>query len=337
MHVIQVGIGGMGSTWLRTVQASNTVTYAGLVEISPEIAAQQAQAFNLDETRIYRTLDDALAAIPRDEIDAVIDVTPPQFHRAIASTALHAGLPVLSEKPLAHTFDDARALADIARDTGTLLMVAQNYRYRPAIQTLKSVLDSGELGAIGAVSVDFYKGPHFGGFRDEMDYPLVIDMAIHHFDLMRYLLGSDAVSLFGRSWNPPWSWYKGDAAASLSLRFTNDVVVSYDGSWCAQGRETSWNGDWRFDCAGGVVTLVDDAVTVQRLTGVDGFNNRYSEPEIIAPVVMPRQGQDYLLHAFYTAVTAGTLPETTAADHIKSLAIVFRCLESFESGAAVGF
>ena len=191
MKVIQVGIGGMGNAWLHAVQKSEVVEFAGFVEINDDIARRQAEAYALDPARIYPSLPAALEAVAAD---AVINVTPPQFHREVTVCALEAGLPVMQEKPLAGNLEDARAIAAAAEDTGVLCSVAQNYRYLPLSQTIKNVLDSGELGAVAALSVAFYKGPHFGGFREEMAHPLIVDMAIHQFDAMRYFLGSDAVS-----------------------------------------------------------------------------------------------------------------------------------------------
>jgi predicted dehydrogenase len=159
-----------------------------------------------------------------------------------------------------------------------------------------------------------------------MPYPLIIDMAIHHFDMMRYFLSSDAVFIFGRSWNPAWSWYKGDASASLILNFANKVVVSYDGSWCSMGAETSWNAHWRFECENGVILMRDDEVYTQTRDG---------SLKAIRPLEPKYTDQSYLLHAFYDAVANGKTPATTCQDNIKSLGIVFDCIKSFESGAVV--
>jgi predicted dehydrogenase len=241
-------------------------------------------------------------------------------------TALDAGVPVLSEKPLAHTFASAQAIVERASATGVLHMVAQNYRYRIPLQTLKKTLACGEMGAVGAIAVEFYRGPHFGGFREEMPYPLIIDMSIHHFDLIRFLLERDPVSVYGTSWNPPWSWFAGDASAAVTLTFDGDVVVSYNGSWCSQARETSWNAGWRVDCANGVVLMQDDVVYTQ-VTGED--------PVQVAPVQREREGQAYLLDEFYRAVTQGDSVATDCQDNIRSLAIVFDVVESFETGQVV--
>jgi predicted dehydrogenase len=332
MKVIQAGIGGMGAVWLQTVQTSPDVEFAGFVEINPEIAAQQVEKFGLDEALIFPSLDEALLHV---QADAIIDVTPPQFHKNISLRAMEVGLPVLSEKPLSNSFEDAKAIVEKSNETGILHMVAQNYRHSTPAQTLKQVLASGEMGRVGAVSVEFFKGPHFGGFREEMDYPLIVDMSIHHLDLMRYLIGSDPVSIYGKSWNPSWSWYKGDASALVSLEFENDVTATYHGSWCATGHETSWNGTWRFDCEHGVVMLIDDHVYVQHWLGTQGTNNLYSEIEEVAHLQLPRMGQAHLLFEFHAAVKHGAVPGTTCQDNIKSLAIVFGAVESFKSGKPV--
>lgn len=339
MRVIQVGLGGMGDTWINAVQASTQVEYAGFVEINPQTAQLQAERYHLDATRIFRTLPEALAHV---EADGVIDVSPPQFHKEISLAALNAGIPVLSEKPLASTFEDALAIVAAATEMGVLHMVAQNYRYRPQVQTIKKLMDSGEMGALSAVTVDFYKGVRFDGFRAEMAYPLIVDMSIHHFDLLRFFTSSEAVSIAGRSWNPPWSWMKGDASASVSLELSNGARVSYNGSWVSPAFETPWNGNWRFECANGVILLQDDRVWRQMFDGfkvIDGFTDVKTfdaeEIELIAASEALYAAQAYLLEEFYTAVTAGKLPATTAQDNIKSLALIFDIIRAFETGGVI--
>ena len=336
MRVIQVGIGGMGNAWLGAVQRSPQVDFAGFVEIDADIARAQAQAYGLDKSRIFDSLP---AALEQVDADAVINITPPQFHREVTVTALEAGLPVLQEKPLAGTLDDAHAIAAAAKSTGVLCSVAQNYRYRPLTQTVKRVLESGELGAVAAVAAEFYKGPHFGGFREEMPHPLIIDMSIHHFDLMRFFLGGDAQTIHASSWNPPWSWFAGDASASAQIGFANGVQVAYNGSWCSQALETSWNANWRFECERGVLLARDDRVTIQRLLSVgDGpgaLVNQHGVPEDIPLIDMPLEGQDYLLQEFYEAVTQGGRTATTAQDNIHTMELVFGVVHACDSGEPV--
>lgn len=336
MKVIQCGMGGMGQRWISTVLESPVVEFAALVEIDSAAAQRRAQENGLDPSLIFPSLEAALAAV---QADGVIDVTPPGAHKSVSFTALDAGLPVLSEKPLAGTREDARAIVEKSNQTGVIHMVTQNYRYSPVAQTVKKVLSSGELGTIGAVSVRFFKGPHFGGFRDEMPYPLIIDMSIHHFDMLRFFLDADPVTVYGQSWNPPWSWYKGDASAAVTAAFSSGAQVSYTGSWCSQGQETPWNADWRFECEKGVLTLQDDHVYVQHLLGVEdrpGFRQNLNDARTEVPLVaMEREAQAYLLHEFYEAVTHGRKPGTPCQDNIRTVEFVFDVVRSFETGAPV--
>ncbi|MCK6580067.1 MAG: Gfo/Idh/MocA family oxidoreductase [Anaerolineae bacterium] len=324
MRLIQCGLGGMGAHWIRTVRDQSEFEIAAFVEINPETARWRAEEFDLDPKRIYLSLEAALASV---EADAVLDITPPNAHRPVAFTALDAGLPVLAEKPLAGTRADAEAIVEKSSRTGVLHMVAQNYRYSPVAQTVRRALDASDLGAVGAVSVRFFKGPHFGGFREIMAHPLIVDMAIHHFDLMRFFLGDSPVEIYARSWNPPWSWFQGDASAAVTARFESGAVVSYTGSWCSQGQETPWNADWRFECADGVLTLQEDQIYVQR--------RGQTEREEILPLKMERQAQAYLLHEFYQAVTTGTTPATTCQDNLNTTNFVFDVVQSCATGEVV--
>lgn len=336
IKVIQVGMGGMGSAWIEAVNRSPVVDFAGFVEVNAEIAEAQAKAYGLERGLIFKSLPEALAVV---KADGVINVTPPQFHKEVSYAALDAGVPVLSEKPLAGTREDAQAIVDRANQTGVLHMVTQNYRYTAPAQTVKATLDSGELGAVAAVSVQFFKGPLRVGFRAQMPYPLIIDMAIHHFDMMRFFLGSNHRLVYGQSWNPRWSWFEGDASASAIIVFENGLIAHYTGSWCSQGMETSWNANWRFECEKGVLTLDNDVVYVQMRTGVeDRFGYPYvanSEKRRVEPVPMERQAQDYLLYEFYEAVTLGRTPVTTAQDNIHTIDLVFDVVESLATGAPV--
>jgi len=336
MKVIQVGIGGMGNTWLGAVQRSPQVEFAGFVEIDDEIARAQSETYNLDQSLIFPSLPAALDAV---DADAVINVTPPDVHREICISAMEAGVPVLTEKPLAGTLEDAKAIVEAADATGVLCSVAQNYRYRPLTQTIKAILAGGELGVAAALRTEFFRGPHFGGFREEMRHPLIVDMSIHHFDLMRLFLDSDAVAISARSWNPPWSWFNGDASAAAQIEFANGVQATYVGSWCSQAVETSWNADWRFECERGVLLVEDDRIYIQQLLSVnEGARGRSSVHDEVreAPLIgMEHESQDYLLQEFYEAVIGGRSVSTTAQDNIHTMEFVFGVVEACDSGKTV--
>ena len=323
VRIIQVGVGGMGRVWLDTVSNSDQADFGAWVDTDPAILDTQCRAYGFDPTHCYTSLGDALE---RERADGLLNVTPPQFHEAVCCGAFEAGLPVLSEKPLADAMEAATRTVECAERGGLLLMVAQNYRYREPATTLRSLVASGRYGAPGQVQVSFYKGPHFGGFREEMDFPLIVDMSIHHFDLMRYILGADPVSVMGRSWNPRWSWFQGDASAALVFEFAGGMQAVYHGSWCTTGDETSWDANWRIECEEGVILLRDD----------EAFAAATGESLREVPMdAMPRTNQAHLLHQFCRAIRDGITPPTHGRDNLKSLAMVFGAVEAVKSGTVV--
>lgn len=316
MQLLQIGIGGFGNRWLNVVQANPAVEHCAFVENNAATIEQQVAAYGLDRTLIYPTLAEALAVV---QPDAVLDVSPAMFHREHALTVLTAGIPMLMEKPLALTPQDAQAILDCANATGTLLMVGQDYRYHQPLQTLKHVLDDSDLGPVGAVNISFYRPPTPGGYRSALDHPLLFVLTIHHMDVLRWLFGGAPVTVLGaHSWNPPYSPWPGDACAALTLAVADGPVVTYDASWCAQGRTTSWDAHWRLECERGVITLVDDEVTVH--TG---------DAQTVYPTVeMAREKQHYLLHEFQQALATGILPATVVQDNIHSINIIFDAIKA---------
>lgn len=93
-----------------------------------------------------------------------------------------------------------------------------------------------------------------------MDHPLIVDMAIHTFDQARFISGTDPISVYCHEYNPPGSWYKGNAAAICIFEMSDGSVFTYRGSWAAEGQNTSWESAWRVTGSEG--TALWDALTL---------------------------------------------------------------------------
>lgn len=176
--------------------------------------------------------------------DALLNVTPPSFHKETSIMALKEGLHLLIEKPLSDNLKDAEKIVETAEKYGRKVMVSQNYRYNKIPKTIRKIIEEAIIGKISWCILNFQKGPKFEGYRKEMPFPLLIDMSIHHFDLARYLLGKEPISVYAESWNPFWSWFKGDACLNIIFVFQDDIHLNYSGSWVSLGKETQWQGDW---------------------------------------------------------------------------------------------
>ncbi|MBW9121095.1 Gfo/Idh/MocA family oxidoreductase [Microbacterium trichothecenolyticum] len=311
----------MGRAWLDTVAHRDDLRVSAIVDVSVETARGAAAERGWDIPCVS-SVDEAFVAAGRPGM--LLNVTIPEAHRAVSEAALRHGVPVLSEKPVTPTVSDALALAAVSELTGVLLATSQSRRYSAGIRSFREEV----AGAGGAAQLTamFFQNPRFGGFRDEMESPLLIDMAIHTFDQARYVLGADPVSVYCDEFSPPWSWYRGDAAAEAVFRFEDGARFAYSGSWCADGLTTSWNGSWRASTASGSVSWDGEAEV--RAQYRDG------DPRTV-PVGGGEEGLAAALAEFVAALDGGPAPSGEVRANIWSLAMVEAALASARTGQAV--
>ncbi len=326
-----VGAGGMGRSWGQNLRDCDEVEIAGWVDIRPDAAANAATALGLADVYIGSDLS---AAMAETRPDFVVDVTVPEAHHDVTLAALAAGLPVLGEKPMATSMDQASAMVAAAERAGTLYMVSQSRRYNAGLRALHGLIAE-QTGALGILNSDFYIGAHFGGFRDEMASPLVLDMAIHTFDAARYLSGADPIAVYCEEFNPSWSWYRGNACATAIFEMTDGLRYTYRGSWCGEGRHTSWEGEWRAVGPHGTATWDGEGTpNAETVVAHDGFMSTMESRQGSVEEDMP-SGIAGSLHDFVRALHTGATPMGECHDNIKSLAMVFAAIESAATGRRV--
>lgn len=321
-NVVVVGAGGMGRAWMDTIAARDDTRVSAIVDVMPGAARAAADERGWD----VPVVTDVAEALSLGGADLLLNVTVPEAHLAISTASLRAGVPVLSEKPVTPTVSEALLLAGLSDATGVLLATSQSRRYSPGIRAFRSALRS--LGGAAQLDAQFFQNPRFGGFRDEMEHPLLVDMAIHQFDQARYLLDADPVSVYCETFNPPWSWYRGDAAAQAVFRFADGTRFSYTGSWCADGLTTSWNGAWRGSAAKGSARWDGEIEVVAQA--------RDDDP--VESVVEPgAEGLDAALAEFIAALDGGPAPSGEIHRNVWSLAMVEAAVQSSRLGAPVAF
>lgn len=328
LRAVLVGAGPMGRAWAETIRGHPDVRLVCWVDLVVDRVVQGVQELRLGDVAAD---DDLLAALDRHAPDFVVDVSVPGAHHEVTAACLDRRVAVLGEKPMAATLEEARDLVERSERSVTLFVVSQNRRYNQGLVAFRGLLAE-ELGELGQLNVEFYRAPHFGGFRDEMDSPLLVDMAIHAFDAARYLSGSDPLSVSCSELNPPWSWYRGAASAVADFELDNGAHFSYQGSWCAAGHETSWDGSWRAVGARG--SALWDGTTdpvAELLPGDDGSTRTVRA----GPASIPGPGIAGSLADFVDALRNDRTPMGECHDNIKSLAMVSAALESSRTGSRV--
>jgi predicted dehydrogenase len=248
VRFIVTGLGSFGPSWAELIQKQDGAELAAVVEPMDDRRAAVVEARGLRADQAFADLQSALDNV---DADAVLVVTPPQTHLPVARIAFAAGKPVLMEKPLAASMDDAKALVAEAEASGTMLIVSQNYRYRGPMRAVRQLLHDRVIGDLLHVQANcqedmrlFYEATNF---RYLMAHPHIIDMTIHHWDLLRFLTGQQVESVYATAWNIPDSPYQLDAACAIILKLDDGTPVLYEGSSATHKNRTSWSSWWEFE------------------------------------------------------------------------------------------
>lgn len=333
-RVVLVGCGGISGAWLKPAVTMPDLKVVGLVDRLEENARKRAAEYNLKPVEIGT---DLRSVLNKTQPDIVFDCTVPAAHADVAVEALRNGCHVLGEKPLADSMAKARRIVKAASKAGRVHAVIQNRRFDVNVRSVRKLVESGRLGALTTLNSDFYIGAHFGGFRDHMAHVLLLDMAIHTFDVARYVGGCDPLSVYCKEWNPSGSWYDRDASAVAVFTMSNGLVYTYRGSWCSEGLNTTWESVWHgIGTAGSFRWDGANDIKAQRVRIGGSFYSAVEDVDVDRGVD-PRQagGHAGQISDFVTCLRNGVSPETVCTDNIKSLAMVFSAIRSAETGKKV--
>ena len=182
-RIAVLGCGYWGSNHIRTLKA------LGALHAVSDANKARAEGFASEQ--------DCLAIEPdqlfvRDDIDAIVMALPPQFHADLSVRAVESGKDVLVEKPIALTVPDAERSVQAAKDNGRVFMVGHVLRFHPAFETLKALIDKGELGEVR------YIHSHrlgLGKFHTEND--ALWDLAPHDLSMILAITGTEPIEVRG--------------------------------------------------------------------------------------------------------------------------------------------
>jgi len=219
MNVAVIGVGSMGKNHARIYADLPDVHLAGVADANPAAAETIAERYRTTPYTDYRAMLDA------EKPTAVSIVTPTVEHLNAAQAVIERGIHLLIEKPIAFQLDEAQQIIELARAAGVKLMIGHIERFNPAIQALKSRLDAGELGRVFQIDAR-RQGPFPARVKD---VGVVIDLAVHDLDIMRYLTGADVRRVFAETERRIHSTYE-DLLEGL-VRFEDGTVGTLAINW----------------------------------------------------------------------------------------------------------
>jgi predicted dehydrogenase len=253
VRAIQVGVGWWGIRWTREfIPAVPDVEMVGYVARSTK-SREALAAAGIDQRLVFTSLAEA---VEWTAADLLINATRTGDHLDVITEALSLGLHVLTDKPLANTVAEGRLLVARAAEARRILAVADNYRYTAAPIEAAKLMRAAKFGDPTMVKVNFRQHVKTMGFDHpypEIADPILSDMGIHLFDLMRMVLGDEPRRVSCRSWNLPTSGFAGKPIALATIEFMKGTIALFDASFLSSGKPTAWGGEWTLDCADGEI------------------------------------------------------------------------------------
>jgi predicted dehydrogenase len=192
-NVAIVGVGNISPAHIRGFLAhADDAKIVALCDIVPSKAEAKKAEYDLTDVDVY---DSIQGILDRDDIDLVSVATPPSTHAELTIALLKSGKNVVVEKPMATSLEECDAMIQAAKESGQMLSVISQNRWRDDVTELKAVVDSGLLGPISSLQVDsaWWRGlPYYdlwwrGTWESEGGGP-TLNHAIHHLDLVAWLM-----------------------------------------------------------------------------------------------------------------------------------------------------
>jgi predicted dehydrogenase len=263
-------------------------------------------------------------------VEAVALATPVATHHPLALSALKAGKHVLVEKPLATRSIEARQLVRAAEARGLVLMVDHTFAYHPAIQKIKELIASGELGRLNYIDSTRI---NLGLFQHDVN--VLWDLAVHDIAIINLFTEERplAVQAIGAA-HPP-----GPLASIgvLTLRYASGLFVHINCSWVSpvKIRHMLIGGDKKMVVyddlnANEPVKVYDSGVVARSHDERNRLMFEYRTGDVFSPKIAPREALANLVADFVSAIGAGTAPVSSGrfgADTVRILEAAQRSIE----------
>ncbi|MCC7361456.1 MAG: Gfo/Idh/MocA family oxidoreductase [Anaerolineales bacterium] len=315
-----IGVGAIGKHHARIYSELEGVELAALAE--PDEARRQAAARRF-RVPTYATHTDLLAA---ERIHVVSVTVPTGLHHPVALAALRAGAHVLVEKPITSTLAEADELIAEAAARRLTLTVGHIERFNPAVAELQKRLAAGDLGRVFQV-----QARRLSPFPlHVLDVGVVMDLATHELDMLRYLLGSEVVRLYAETSRNFHARHE-DMLSSI-LRFANGVIGVLDINWLTptkvrELRLTGERGMFQVDYITQDLYFYENAEAASHWDTLALFRG-VEEGRVVKLRVIKAEPLQQELQAFVAAVRAGAPPAVTGADGRQALRLAGLLLES---------
>jgi predicted dehydrogenase len=313
-----IGLGSMGANHVRVLNALPDVELAGVMDTSPA-AVERAIA-----GRTARGYAEVAALLEEEHPDLVVVAVPTSLHHDIAVQALAAGAHVLVEKPIAADRAEGEDMIAVARAQDRLLTVGHIERFNPAVRELRRRLGEGELGRIFQV-----RATRLGPFPARIrDVGVVVDLAPHDLDVMRFLLNSEPIRLYAETEQRIHTDHE-DLFTGI-IKFGSGAIGLLEINWLTptKVRTVSVTGEH------GMYTA--DYLTQDLVFHANPESGSVAEGEIIWRHIKRQEPLVVELREFAAAIRDGGPPPVDPHDALTALLLARAMVDAAERGVMIG-
>lgn len=309
-----IGIGSIGRHHVRIYNQFDDVQLVGIADTDEGRRVGLARRYRIPAYASYQEL------FQKEKPDIVSVAVPTVNHCEVTLAALEHGVHVLVEKPIAATVEDADEMIQRAARAGLTLTVGHVERFNPALAELKRRLAEGELGHVFQIHARRLS-PFPSYIRD---VGVVMDLATHELDIMRYLLGSEADRIYAETERNLHS--KHEDMLSGIIRFENGIVGVLDINWLTptkvrELRITGERGMFLVDYLKQDLYFYENSEAPSRWDAMALFRG-VGEGNVMKFRLNKVEPLEAEIRAFIEAATSGTPPAVTGMDALRALALV---------------
>ena len=321
-----LGCGSFAAVFARSVRALREEIDLYFASRDSSKAREYAARFNGPGSVSTHAFGDYATAAADPRVDALYVCTPHHLHREHVALAARFGKHALVEKPIAGTIADASAMVRDARSAGVSLMVAENYRFLPAVREAKALIDQGRLGQLRLVQLQEQYPFRPTGWRNRRDFNgggVLIDGGIHKLSALAYLSGRPD-RIYARRVLPGQSGLEAEDGVVVVTGNAGGVVGMVNHTWSvAPPAPHSWasisgtTGYLYFEVGKPWLKLVE------------------ANSETVLELESDTNGLSPMVSEFHRSITERREPAMTGEEGAADLSLALKAYESMESGQPV--
>jgi predicted dehydrogenase len=330
LRYILIGAGGVGAIWARNalprlMQMEKAVPVA-VADPSDERLKFAREYLNLSEQNCFL---DPMEAMENRRADFAIITMPMQHHEKLIEAAVTYDMHILCEAPVADTIQSTLKIYRRTKNAKKKMAVASSYRLDQDKQTLEHFLREPDFGKLNYLVMRFTQNLRqhgsWGVHRHLMNDPLLMEAAIHHFEIIRGLTDcKEAASIYTHSWSSPWAQYRGDTSALITIEMANGVKCLYEGSLVNSASLNDLGAEYiRAECSSATLEL--DRRSLKLIKG-GAHDEPTSEP--LPMLEQDKWAQAWMGELFCDWLRGGPDCPGTISDYVYTAAMVFAAIES---------